>query len=264
MQISAALLATLAFMICTATDRLLSWQTFARPLVAGPITGLLLGDLQTGIIMGASLEAIFMGISPIGGTFPADTMAGTVICVSYTIITKSDVETGLAISLPIATLMATVNELYKPVLSALAPFWERLAGSGDTTKFRRLSIVSAVLIDRLAHTVILFLAIAFGVESLQSLFNTLPAFVMAGLSAASSMMTAVGFAILTSMIWNAKIGIFLAFGFVLSKYLGLDALPIAIIGSTFAFMYYAIIEHMKKNTVHIAKEQSNEEEENFF
>lgn len=263
MQITTALIATLAYVICSGTDRLLSWQTFARPLVAGPITGLLLGDLQTGVIMGASLEAIFMGISPIGGTFPADTMAGTIICVAYTIITHADIETGLAISLPIATLMATVNELYKPVLSALAPFWEKLAGSGDTRKFRRMSILSAVLIDRFAIMVVLFLAIAFGAEGLQSVFDHLPPFVMTGLSAASSMMTAVGFAILTSMIWNAKIGVFLVFGFVLSKYLGLDALPIAIIGATFAFMYYTIVENVKQKTSSAVSVETDEAEDFF-
>lgn len=36
-------------------DYLTAWQTFTRPIVVAPLTGLILGDLKTGILMGASL-----------------------------------------------------------------------------------------------------------------------------------------------------------------------------------------------------------------
>ncbi len=32
-----------------------------RPLVVGLVTGILMGDMKTGVLMGASLEAIFLG-----------------------------------------------------------------------------------------------------------------------------------------------------------------------------------------------------------
>lgn len=37
-----------------------------RPIVTGPIVGLILGDVHTGIVMGASLELVMMGIVGIG------------------------------------------------------------------------------------------------------------------------------------------------------------------------------------------------------
>ena len=37
-----------------------------RPLVVGLVTGLLLGDMKVGILMGASLEALFLGNVNIG------------------------------------------------------------------------------------------------------------------------------------------------------------------------------------------------------
>mgnify|MGYP000444215820 CR=1 FL=1 len=33
-----------------------------RPLILGPLVGIILGDLQTGIIVGASLELVMMGV----------------------------------------------------------------------------------------------------------------------------------------------------------------------------------------------------------
>ena len=59
-MIQSALLVMLAWLIVNGVDRVMSWQTFARPIVTAAITGLVLGDLTTGVIMGASLEAIFM------------------------------------------------------------------------------------------------------------------------------------------------------------------------------------------------------------
>ena len=38
-----------------------------RPLILGPLTGLIMGDLQVGIIMGATMELAFAGASSIGG-----------------------------------------------------------------------------------------------------------------------------------------------------------------------------------------------------
>ena len=48
------------------------------------------------------------------------------------------------------------------------------------------------------------------------------------------MMMAVGFGILTSMIWSKEIGYFFFFGYVLVKYLNMNILAIAILGSILA------------------------------
>ncbi len=232
------LLCALASILVNGVDRVLAWQTFTRPIVTAPITGLLLGDLTTGIIMGASLEAIFMGISAIGGSIPADATAASIVAVAMTILTGADVETGLALAMPIGTIMATVNELWKPVLCSFAPYWEHLAEEGKVSTLRWQSIFCGIFLDKLPAHLIMFIAVAFGIEGLESVINTLPAWVMSGFSAASGMMTAVGFAILGSMIWSGEVGGFFFVGFVLAKFLNMGTLPIAIILAVVAVMYF--------------------------
>lgn len=63
-----ALLVAFAYWITWLIDGILGWQTMTRPIVLGTVIGLLCGDLKTGVIMGASLEAVYMGISGIGGS----------------------------------------------------------------------------------------------------------------------------------------------------------------------------------------------------
>ena len=74
-MIQSGLICALVWILMQGTDRLLGWQTLQRPIVTATVTGFLLGDIRTGMIMAASLEAIFMGISAIGGSIPSDACA---------------------------------------------------------------------------------------------------------------------------------------------------------------------------------------------
>lgn len=62
-----------------------------RPLVLGPLVGLILGDLQTGIIIGASLELVMMGVVGIGSATPPDTVSGSILATVFAISAKLDV-----------------------------------------------------------------------------------------------------------------------------------------------------------------------------
>lgn len=261
-MVQSALMCALAWLIVNGIDRLLAWQTCTRPIVTAVVTGLLLGDIRTGIIMGASLEAIFMGISAIGGSVPADACASAIIAVASTVLTGADVETGLALAVPIGTIMASVNELYKPVLASFAPYWERVCAKGNVRNYKIQLTAFALFVDRLPQAIIIFLAVAFGVEGLQAFLASLPAFVMRGMSAASSMMTGVGFAILTAMIWDAQIGVFFFAGFVMAKYMGLPTLAIAILAFTVAITYFFIQKSIIDNKG--TAKTANNTEEDFF
>ena len=46
-----------------------------RPIVVCPVVGAFLGDLNTGLVMGASIEALFMGSVSIGAYIPPDCSA---------------------------------------------------------------------------------------------------------------------------------------------------------------------------------------------
>ncbi len=241
---------------------LTSWQVFTRPIVAAPIAGLVLGDFNTGIIMGAALEAIFMGISPIGGSVPADALTSSIIAVAYTVLSGSSIEAGLAIAMPIGTIMASFNGLFFSMYAGLAPYWEALAAKGDMKKFGIQLIVFDLFFARIASMVTLFLAIAYGVDGLNAFLASLPVFVMTGLGKASGMMTAVGFSIITSMIWNKEVGAFFFVGFVLAKYLSLPTLAIAILAGVVAVMYF----YNEKKLVELKNAQINptKESEDFF
>ncbi len=267
-MIQNGLICMFIYWLCRNLDTALSWQTVSRPIVVAPLTGLFLGDLNTGIIMGASLEAIFMGISAIGGSVPADALTSSIIAVAFTILSGTDVETGLAIAMPIGTLMASFNAMVTPIYASISPYWEELAAKGDIKKFKLQTWTFQLTLANIVPMLVLFGSVAFGTDALSNLLASFPPFVTRGLGAASGMMTGVGYAILISMLWSKEVGVFFFVGYVLSKYVGLDSLSIAIIGTAIAVtMFFAekryidlkgLLAGNRDNNV------SNNDEEDFF
>ena len=90
----------------------------------------------------------------------------------------------------------------------------------------------------------MFAAIAFGVSSLEHVMNNMPAFIMSGLSASSSMMTGIGFAILLSMILNKEIGFHISFADPINVPIGIaraspvsTSAPVRIVYATAIILY---------------------------
>lgn len=266
-MIQNALIVCFVYWLIMVSDYLIAWQTLTRPIVVAPLTGLFLGDLHTGIIMGASLEAIFMGISAIGGSVPADATTSSILAVAFTILSGSDIESGLAIAMPIGTLMASFSSMLTPIWASLSPYWEELAAAGDMKKFRMQTIGFQLVFNYLVQIIVLFVCVAYGTEALSNVLASMPAFVTAGLAAASSMMTGVGYAILLSMLWTKEVGGFFFVGFVLAKYLGMDSLSIAILGAVIAitmFMNEKRYIDLKNSLTGKAAAASANDEEDFF
>lgn len=68
-------------------DWLTGTSNISRPLVTGALTGLVMGDLKTGIIMGATIELAFIGAITIGASRPPDVIAGGVLGTAFAIST---------------------------------------------------------------------------------------------------------------------------------------------------------------------------------
>ena len=60
--------------------------TLGRPLVGGLISGLILGDLQTGIMVGVALQVLYIALVTPGGTVSADVRAISYIGIPLAIL----------------------------------------------------------------------------------------------------------------------------------------------------------------------------------
>lgn len=242
-----------------------------RPLVMSMLVGLALGDLKTGIIMGASLEVIFLGISGIGGAMPSDSMTGSIFGTAFAILNHQGVAVALSLAVPISLLAVFVNQLVIFIRGLLLSTFEKYAEEDKSKSIERLHYLS-IFGGPLVYALIGFLGIYLGSGSISALVKAIPPVVMNGLTVLGQMLPALGIALLLNMIYEKGNMLYLLLGFVLSSYLKLPIIAVALIGIILAFILASIdknileVKNMKSPKAKTVSENStnNSLEEDFF
>ena len=106
-----AFLVALAVFICVGGAELAGFTMLNRPIVIGPLVGLFLGDLSTGVTVGAALEAVFMGVVNIGGASAAEPGIATAVGTAFAIMMGKGSEVALTLALPIGILGLQIKTL---------------------------------------------------------------------------------------------------------------------------------------------------------
>ena len=65
------------------------------PLFAATFTGLVLGDVQTGLMIGATLQLMTLGVATYGGATVPDFLSGAIMGTAYAIISGKGAEYGI-------------------------------------------------------------------------------------------------------------------------------------------------------------------------
>ena len=99
-----ALLVGLVVLLCFLGEFYLGYTMTRRPLVVSALVGLVLGDLKTGIMIGATLELVFMGVVTIGAATPPDTLTGSALGTAFAILLGQGTELAFTLAIPISFL----------------------------------------------------------------------------------------------------------------------------------------------------------------
>lgn len=248
-----ALACTLVYWFFVAADETIG-TAFSRPIFLGFATGLALGDVKTGVIMGASLEAIYMGISPIGGVMASNTRLSTVIGVSMAIAAGLELEAAVAVAVPIGSLLVGVSPLQNAIKALMQPVYVKLAEQKKYKTCHILQFVYTWVIAQLPSMIVIFFCVLIGNEAVGAIVEKIPAFVNSGLSAAASMLVVIGLCLTTQTLWSKKCGFYVLLGFCMSMYLGLATLPIAIIGVIIAAL--TLFRSLEVNDIRLQAQQT--------
>lgn len=207
----------------------------SRPLVLGPLVGLVLGDVTQGIIMGATLELIFMGNIKVGAAIPPDVITGGVLGTAFAIMSGKGTSIALGLAVPISILAEMILSGLFIFRAVFNKKFEQYAEAGDIQKFQRLHIVSGLL-KPLLMGLIVFLALFLGADAMKVFLDMIPLWVNDGLKVAGNMLPALGFALLMHVMFNKKVAHYFFLGFILSSYLKLPMIAIGGIGIIIALV----------------------------
>lgn len=210
----------------------------SRPIFAGPLVGLILGDVKTGLLVGATVELMYMGILPIGGSVPPNAqIAGTISTVFA--ITSGDPSVGIALALPIGTLAQLLIMLAWNINIYLMHRADKYIEVGDIKGVERTHL-AGIPIFFTVFFVSSFLAVYFGSDFVSKLVDTMPVWLSGGLTVASKMLPAVGMAMLLKMMDFKNYWCFFLGGFVLVGYLSLNQTAVSLIALVIAVAIYKL------------------------
>lgn len=209
-----------------------------RPIITAPLVGLVLGDLHTGILVGATLELVFMGAFPIGASNPPDFVSGAIISTAYVILSGQDVAVAVVLAVPIATLILLFDNLQMTVLLTWAAhIADKYAEKGDIRGVERVQIIAGIG-NKVILALVVGLGFIAGVPVIEKILEYIPAFVTNGLNVAAGVIPAIGFAMLARMMLTKKSMPFLLLGFVLAAYLEIPVIGVALFGVVAALVYF--------------------------
>ncbi|MFD2616561.1 PTS mannose/fructose/sorbose/N-acetylgalactosamine transporter subunit IIC [Terrilactibacillus laevilacticus] len=206
-----------------------------RPLVLGALVGLVLGDFKTGIIIGAQLELIWMGIAGIGSSTPPDVVTGGVLGTAFAILSGKGPEVALALAVPIAVLAQSLGVLVRVINTYFIHKADKYAKKADFKKVTLMMWIPVVLFF-LSVFVPTFLAILLGADKVTTLINAVPKVILDGLTIAGNLLPAIGFALLMDMLFSKKMSVFFFIGFLAASYLKIDVMAIALMGVCIAII----------------------------
>jgi len=211
-----------------------------RPLIAAFVTGLVIGDVQTGLLIGGTLELMALGVYTYGGATIPEYSVGAILGTYFG--KTQGFEVGLSLAIPAALLLTQVDVLNRFLNFVFVHRADTYAEGGDSKSFDQMMVRYSHMIWGFSRLIPVFLAIAFGepaVQAISGFFEAYP-WINKGIAAAGGVLPALGFAMLLKIMPLQKYPAFLLLGFVLFAYLKMPLVGIAIAGIAITLVYQQI------------------------
>ena len=277
MEINVLQAALLGFFACLASmpsmgGSAIGNYTLGRPLVGGLICGLILGDVRTGILVGAAMQLLYIALVTPGGTVSADVRAVSYIGIPLAMLALNSYgmdaanADGIGLATSFGAMVGTLGTVLFYGTATMNLIWQHIGWKAvDEGKFHKLYLVDMGL-PWISHLVCSFLPTFIiclvGADMVELIKTALPmdGIPMKTIFTVGSLLPCVGIAILLKQI-IAKGTDFIPFfvGFALAAALGINLVVTTIIAAMFAYLSYQI-KLAQMNRVRISDDADDEED----
>lgn len=215
-------------------------------IVYGALVGLALGDLEMGLLVGGTIQLMSLGIASIGGSSVPDYPTAAIIATTLAISTGQGMEAGLAIGLPVGMLGVQLDVMVKIMNGFIARKSQQFANEKEFKKMQYVQLLSPLLTG-LSTAIPVGISIILGKDVVMGLLEFMPEWFTGGLIVAGKILPVVGIATLLRFMPVPKYIEYVLIGFVLSAYLKVPILGVAIIGFALAYKLYK--ERLKEQSM---------------
>lgn len=200
--------------------------------------GLILGDLRTAVMFGATAELAFMGfgVGPGGSTPPnplGPGIVGTIMAISIKGMTPA---AALTLSYPFAILVPFVITFLFTINSGSMEASKKAILAGHYGKYHFMA--NWTLYGFMIFAFIFGFAATMSTSALRAFVDVIPLWLMNGLSVAGGLLPAVGFALIMSTMIKKEYMPAVILGYVCVAYLKIPVIGLAFVGAVLAFNNY--------------------------
>ena len=189
-----------------------------RPLMAGALAGLLLGNVTAGLMIGALLELTAMGVYTYGGATTPDYIGGAIIGTAIAVANPGmSIPAVAAVAIGIAVLFSPFDVLARTINTFFMHLGDRYA---ETLDFRKLEITSwlGLFPWGLSRAIPTFIGVLF-VGGAVAILELIPTSIMKGFAVAGLILPALGMGMLLKVMPTRRYLSYGIMGFVVAAYL---------------------------------------------
>ena len=179
MLIKTILIAAVGALVCL--DRSCLQVLISRPIVAAPLVGLVLGSTETGLVIGAFLELLWVDRPALGNYIPPNDSVTAVVITSATILSGPEVGGisrnlpifAILVLLPVSYLTQKIDAFLVAGNNAVSDAALEAAKRGDAAGIERRHLL-ALAKSGIVYAVVIFLFTTLGTLLMIYLFPLLP------------------------------------------------------------------------------------------
>lgn len=213
----------------------LSFDLINKPVFAGFIAGLILGDPITGLFIGGTLQLMILGVGTYGGASIPDYTTAAIIGTALGV--GKDTEVAIAIAIPVGLLLLQLDILARFSNTFFQHKADDYAKKLDTKGVSRMNLMG-IIPWGLSRALPVLLVLIFGQGFIEVVLKYIPEWLMGGLKVAGGLLPLVGISILLRYLPVKKYLAYLILGFSLVAYFSLPMIGVATMGAIIALLIF--------------------------
>lgn len=232
-------------------------DALSKPLIGGTIVGLILGDIATGVTIGAAIQAMYLGQVLIGGVATADMAFVSYPSIALAMMANADAGVAVTLAATIGVLGAALFTGYEVLCSIFYNAGDRAIEKCNIRSMKMAYLVFPPMVSFIIRFGITFTIVMLGSTYAADLLKSIPAMVLHIASVLGGILPAVGISILvTYTLKDLKMIAYYLIGMICITFLGMNMVATAVVGGCLAIMYYMFME---KGTLVAASAEEEDE-----
>ena len=217
---------------------------FHRPVIACTMTGAVLGDMTTGIILGGTLEMMALGWMNVGAAMAPDAALASVVSVILVIIGHQSIGAGIALAVPLAAAGQVLTIFVRTITVFFQHLADKYADEGNMRAIELCHVAGLLLQALRVGLPAVAIAMVAGTDTVNNALNSIPEVITRGLQVAGGFIVVVGYAMVINMMNAQKLMVYFFFGFLIAVFTDVNLIGFGAIGAICAYFH---IQSMKKD-----------------